>query len=372
MATEEKGTNRLWHLLARKMAGEITPEEDNELSGLLQADPYALYTQEIIGQPWKDGHGDKALSEEDVRAMWEKHRRRLPKQGLAELSAKPTRLPRRALVLRYTVAAAACLLLAVAGWKWMAQPAVHQQENFKQLITENGSRSQLSLPDGSKVWLNAGSRLEYPDHFNGKSREVTLVGEAFFDVVKDTLRPFVVHTRTFQVRVVGTSFNVRAYEEEEIAETSLINGSVEVSFGQDVNKNNRVVLKPNEKLTIPTPAAYPQKAGNADKEPAGAGVVLQVNKASVTNMEDADNTIAETAWVYNKLAFKNTSFDKIAESLEKWFGVTIEFKNQDKKSLRLRGTFEGEGLDEILQAFQSTDRSSFQYSRDDNGTIWIE
>lgn len=393
MAMEEKGTNRLWHLLARKMADEISPEEESELSGLLQTDPYALYTQEILNGRWKDSY--QPMSSEQIRTLLEKHRRRLltpvndirgeniPGKNTAagnmlaepvqaeNIPAERLRPSRRSVLIRYAVASAACLLLAVAGWKWLAQPPVPREVNLKQLVTENGSRSQLSLPDGSKVWLNAGSRLEYPDRFNGNSREVTLIGEAFFDVVKDSLRPFLVHTRTFHVRVLGTSFNVRAYEEEEIAETSLIQGSVQVLFGQGNDSRNIVVLKPNEKLMIPTR----QKQASTE-EPAGEArpakpEALRVSKAPVTNMEDAENTIAETAWVYNKLAFKNTSFDKIAESLEKWFGVTILFRNGDKRSLRLSGTFEGEGLDEILSAFQSTGKS-FHYGRDHDGTIWIE
>ncbi len=374
---EEKGTNRLWHLLARKMAEEITPEEDSELSGLLQADPYAAYTQEILSQPWRDGM--QPLGQEQIQALLDKHRQRLTQP--AELT-EPTVVhapagrirPRRSLIIRYSVAAAACLLLALAGWKWMTQPGELRQENLKQLITEKGSRSQLSLPDGSKVWLNAGSRLEYPDHFNGKNREVHLVGEAFFDVVQDSLRPFLVHTRTFHVKVVGTSFNIRAYEEEEIAETSLILGSVQVLFGKDADSKNMVVLKPNEKLVIPTRLAeayHGPAAASGSATRSASAEPLRVSKALVTNMEDAENTIAETAWVYNKLAFKNMSFDNIAESLEKWFGVNIVFRNDDKKALRLSGTFEGEGLDEILNAFQSTGKS-FRYGRDRDGTIWIE
>jgi ferric-dicitrate binding protein FerR (iron transport regulator) len=230
-----------------------------------------------------------------------------------------------------------------------------------------GSRSEVLLPDGTKVRLNAGSSLDYPKQFNGKTREVKLIGEAYFDVAKDSAKPFFVHTKAFTIKVTGTVFNVRAYSDEDSAVASLIHGSVEVQF--DKNKDNIIMLRPNEKLTVAMPAVRPDENKNAIPENHSKEEKIYVKRGAITTMNDS--TIAETAWVQNKLAFKNISFEKIAASLEKWFGADIRFKTEGKKLLNLTGTFEGESLEEVLRAFQLTG-THFRYSKDSEGVIWIE
>lgn len=377
MSIEEKENNRLWHLLSRKVTNEITAEEGKELADLLQQYPFASYIEELISQKWKDSY--KSYTDQDIELFLEKHKRRM--QDLSKVMPLEEEEPEWVVgkkhtistrILRYAAVAAACVLLTFAGWKWSGESSkVISEIALQQLVTPNGSRSRLMLPDGTKVWLNSGSKLDYPDRFDTGTRDVTLTGEAFFEVTKDVSRPFLVHTKTFDVRVVGTSFNVRAYADEDSAETSLINGVVEVQFKKNKDNKSAIVLKPNEKLTIPTPLEPEPGRIGAVVEKQRATDDLRARKVAVTSMEDPENTITETAWVNNKLAFKNTSFEKIVQSLEKWFGVRIEFKNEDKKTLRLRGTFEGESLDEILQAFQITGKP-FKYKKDDGGTIWIE
>ena len=106
----------------------------------------------------------------------------------------------------------------------------------------------MLLPDGSTVWLNAGSRLTYDSLYGTTLREVTLSGEAYFDVVKNPKKPFIIHTGKINIRVLGTVFNVKSYPEEQTIETSLIKGSIEVSFPSQPSK--KIILKPNQKLII--------------------------------------------------------------------------------------------------------------------------
>src|SRR4029078_631833 len=96
--------------------------------------------------------------------------------------------------------------------------------------TKRGSKSKVQLPDGTQVWLNADSRIAYNEKFQGNLREVTLEGEAYFDVVRDEKRPFVIHTAAIDIKVLGTAFNVRSYANEKNTETSLIRGSIEVTL----------------------------------------------------------------------------------------------------------------------------------------------
>lgn len=370
--------DRLWYLLARRMANEVTEAENEELAALLQQNPGALYAQEIMSQQWQDSY--KKFTSKDVDDAFDKHKLRLQKAlaenhlpndesgiiNTADINEKPQRKG-RLIFWRYTSIAAACILVAFVLLKWdYGKKNETRQEELQELTTQYGSKSQLILPDGTKVWINAGSKLNYPKQFAGKQREVMLDGEAFFDVIENKEQPFLVHTKAFKVKVLGTAFNIRAYSDEDSASASLIRGTVEVEL--NAGKNNKVLLHPNEKLVVPAAASLiepNETVSNAKAVPAQ----VEVKKTLVTT--DRTNTIAETAWVDNKLIFKNKSFDQIALVLEKWFAVEIQFKTENKKRLNLSGTFDGENLDEILRAFMETGKSTFSYKKDTTGTILI-
>lgn len=368
-------TERIWHLLARKTADEITEQEIKELDNLLQQYPHALYMQELLNQDWHDKY--KFFNPEETSLLLEKHKQRLeaviedaPSNGkllsLESITLKSSVKRRKS--LGYWVAAAGIVIIVSVGLRWWMKPIEEKAGvAMQRLETQAGSRSEILLPDGTKVRLNAGSSLDYPQQFNGKTRDVQLTGEAYFDVAKDKTKPFLVHTKAFTVKVVGTVFNIRAYADEDSAVASLIQGVVEVQF--DNSSDNAIVLKPNEKLTVAMPGVQP-----ADDAPASAKEILKEEKiygkrGMVTTMKDS--TIAETAWTENKLAFKNSSFEKIAGVLEKWYGVDIRFKSEHKKQINLTGTFEGESLEEVLQAFQFTG-TDFRFEKDSEGVIWIE
>jgi transmembrane sensor len=125
--------------------------------------------------------------------------------------------------------------------------------------TKKGSKSHIVLPDGTNVWLNADSKIIYPGNFQGETREVSLVGEAFFDVVKNVNKPFIIHTGTMDVKVLGTAFNVRSYPGEMTTEASLLRGLIEVTLNGTEKK--KILLKPNEKLTVLNSDESYQKTG---------------------------------------------------------------------------------------------------------------
>lgn len=378
MDGNKRENNRLWILLARKAAKEITMAEEEELNKLFQEQPFALYVQDIVNQQWHDKY--KHFSEKDICLALEKHKQKLQPTEITALNEADTytatdeflysnkKSPVRR-ILRYAAVAAACVVAALTIWKWTSKKEIKEPALvLQQLATQNGSRSQLVLSDGTKVWLNAGSKLDYPKQFLGKERSVTLEGEAYFDVTHIEGQPFLVHTKTFTVKVLGTAFNVRAYSDEDSAATSLIRGKIAVQLNADTGKT--IMLQPREKLIIPTPPVAEEQTGeDVQEHNLQRPKMLTVNKASIST--DRQNTVLETAWTENKLAFKNTSFEKIASSLEKWFGVEIHFKNDSKKKLNLTGTFEGESLEEILHAFRETG-NAFKYSKDSSGVIWIE
>lgn len=352
--------DQIWNLLAKKVANELLPEEEKELARLLQQHPDASYTKEILTQDWKDKQ--KPFSAGDAEIALEKHRRRL--ESAVEVEEIPVHPGRRGNIRRITVrivgVAAALLMAFFMGRKWWSPPKM--DETRQQLVTHKGSRSQVKLPDGTTVWLNAGSKLDYPKQFTGKQREVTLEGEAFFTVTKDAKRPFMVRTKSFSIRVLGTEFNVRAYPQEDSAVTSLVTGVVEVVL--DEKKNQVVRLKPNEKLSIPTIQLMEE-----DSVEQAAPVVIKLIKSPLTIVRDS--VVTETAWKENKLAFKRMPLEKVAIMLEQWFGVEIRFKNENKRQEYLTGVFQDESLEEVLKALELTG-GSFHFKTDKEGIIWIE
>jgi transmembrane sensor len=357
---------RISQLLARKLAGEITGDEQEELHALLQQHSYASYVKEVLEHNWKDQYD--YYKPEKVELLYQKHLGRLA-TALQEEAVEAEPLveegPKRSLRMMGWYIAAACIIAFFIGlWNWWPS---EKTENTviayqKQITTEKGNRSQVVLPDGSKVWLNAGSTLDYPQQFSGKTRDVQLHGEAYFEVRENKEQPFLVHTNTFTIKVLGTGFNVRAYTNEDSAVAALVHGSIEVLIKGEKDKS--ILLQPNEKITLPTnTVANPSTAGKT---------VIPPLKALPEKMVVVEDTVQlETAWVNNKLAFKKTPLVTIAAMLENWFGTSIRFKNKDKENIRLSGVFEGESLDEILDYLQEAYRK-FNYTKDKEGVIWIE
>jgi transmembrane sensor len=349
---------KLYALLAREMAGILTTTEAEELQQLLQQYPDASYIREVFSQNWTPA--GKQYSSQQVQQLLEKHQQRMQQTGDSEPYTEAP-APRRSHLAWYSGIAAGLLLLLALGGYWRYGRQQKAPVVLSQLVTDKRMRSQILLPDGSRVWLNAGSKLDYPEQFAaGQPREVTLAGEAFFVVQPDAERPFRVHTKTFQIRVLGTSFNVRAYPLEDSAVASLVQGSVEVVLN-DASKQV-VSLKPNEKLTVP---AHP--AAGETENIATVHTPPVIYKSKLTTLQDS--IITETAWVQNKLAFKHLQLDKVVVMLEQWYGVEINFSNNRKKQLYFTGVFESESLEEVLNALETT--LSFSWHKDADGKIWI-
>jgi len=180
------------------------------------------------------------------------------------------------------------------------------------------TRAQFSLPDGTTGWLNSNSSVKYNGNFN-THRQVTLNGEAFFDVFKDKKRPFVVNTKEVNVTVLGTRFNIASYENENNVEVVLEEGKLvfnnkEMKSSCTMNPNDLVVYNKTQKYF--------------------STEVVQPNKY--------------LSWTEGKLVFRNDPLDVIARRLERWYNIDVEVNGGVDKDLRLRATFIDESLEEVL------------------------
>lgn len=187
-----------------------------------------------------------------------------------------------------------------------------------------GARIKFVLPDGTTGFLNSGSTLEYPTIFK-EERNVSLKGEAFFDVVHDTDHPFVVETPNLSTKVLGTQFNVIAYENENTEEVILKEGSVEIftNSGQKLE-----TLEPDQNLLLDT----------------------QTREYAKDNVE----AMQYVSWIEGKLVFRNEEMQQVANRLGRWYNVEIEIRDQELLKFAFRGTFIDEPLEEVLKLLAIT------------------
>jgi ferric-dicitrate binding protein FerR (iron transport regulator) len=298
-------------------------------------------------------HSSTEPDTEDAQHAFDKHIERMQQMGIRfshepDLTLNKKRKKNQRNILLSGTAATLVFAGLFLSLKILNGSSNSQKTTFNndsEVSTRNGSKTNLSLPDGTTVWLNAGSKLSYNKNYGNNLREVSLTGEAFFDVVKNAEKPFIIHTGKIDIRVLGTAFNVKSYPGEKTIETSLIRGSIEVTFKD--RPAEKVILKPNEKLTVANeeiPVALKKQSIRQNKEPIVA--------VSHLNYVKSDNSIAETAWIQNKLIFQDKSFKDLATEMERWYGVSIRFDNSQRDTLRFTGSFENETIQQSLDALK--------------------
>lgn len=348
----------IWLLIARKLSGEATAEELQELENLLRSNPDAGYSKEVLHDLWQNQpYPDRQYAESRYKELVQQ----LKNMGIDEgkftqddhYINSSEELPAKSSKKKWLIAfiSTAVALMLAAGYMFIPDGSAKETEGTiakNQINTKNGSKTSLVLPDGTKVWLNSGSQLDYDKTYGNKLREVSLTGEAYFDVVKNADKPFVIHTSKMDVKVLGTAFNVKCYPGEKTIETSLLRGSVEVMLK---DRQEKIMLKPNEKLIINNEERAGETTGATQ---AGAKQAIKSNKpiisvSHLTLLPD-DNTVVETAWVQNKLIFSGESFEEVALKMERWYNVKIEFKDASLKEEKLTGNFEKETVGDALKA----------------------
>ena len=211
---------------------------------------------------------------------------------------------------------------------------------YNTLKVPYGRRFDVTLSDGTQVFLNSGTSLRYPVQFlEGFDRTVFLTGEAYFNVTKDKKHPFMVYADELNIKVLGTSFNVSHYPEDSNINTVLVEGSVEINTRvKDRKHEEGIVLEPGFK-------AEWQKAGN--------DITIQ-----------SVDTEIYTAWIQGKLIFRNTSFLKIRHALERKYNVSIQNLNKDLDKQLFDATFDIETIEDVLEAFNKS--YAFKYEIENN------
>lgn len=365
----DQNTEQIWALMARKLSGEATELELTELEQRLAENPRENYSLEIMQDIWKNkGIPDLQYSENKYKELVLRMQRlgiddKFQSEAHSLLNNEVAPRSKKKLA-SYFFGILGAIIIIFSGlffyYRYDNQIKAVEMPANNEISTRYGSKSNMLLPDGTKVYLNSGSKLTYSKNYGTEIREVNLTGEAYFDVVKNPTKPFIIHSSNITIRVLGTEFNVRCYPDEKNTETSLVRGSLEVTVNEGQQK---IILKPNEKVTVSNNNMIMKESENTGKDKTVTAIRNTVELSHLSIL-DLDSSIIETSWVNNRLVFRSETFEQVADKMERWFGVSIEFSNEKLKSLRFTGVFEKETIDQALKALQLTTFFSYKIGKD--------
>ncbi|MDP4289448.1 MAG: FecR domain-containing protein [Bacteroidota bacterium] len=311
-------------LITKYLTDSATDEEIAELESLIKASPanwnYFMGMKNI----WHSL--DKSINPATIS----------PKNALDNVMKQISNEYTIIRLWRFFKTAAAILLipLVLGGLFWMKFTLDKTSTAYKEVFTANATRLAFNLDDGTKVWLNAGSSLKYPEKFTSQQRSVYLKGEAYFEVKSDKSKPFIVNTQSISVKATGTKFNVRAFLDQQLSEVSLLSG--QVSVFKSGSKENTIIslLKPNQHLDY--------------------------NTNSHQGVLEEGDLYKYISWRDGKIIFRNDPLSAVLERIGEFHNV--HFQCTDKKILEYRYhiTFQNESLDEILDILKASSPIDFK------------
>nr|WP_320020444.1 FecR domain-containing protein [uncultured Draconibacterium sp.] len=307
---KEHSEDRFWELATLKIHKEANADELSELSSYLTNKKYAKKYSEIAYLN-EDIKATQQLSHVSQQSSWTYIK--------ANLQNRTMQLFRK--VSGYAAVFVVALLLGgLAVLLWGERT---NQEQFAEVKVPLGQMSEITLYDGTHVWLNSGTTLKYSKSFGRESRNVTLDGEAYFDVEKSDV-PFRVYLKRSFVEVLGTQFNVISYQNYSNSEITLVEGSVNVN---NLNGNNIAHLKPSQQLTIDD-------------------VSLKAKLKTV----DTDFYVS---WTEGKIVFHDEKLSEICKRLERWYNVDITLEGKEVEELIFSGTIlKNKPFSQIITAFE--------------------
>ena len=303
-------------LLMKYIKGETTPEEREKVVRWLDEDPEHIHQYRSLRKLY-----DISLWSPIEESQPEKKQTRTLKPVWIEF-----------------LKVAAIILITFLGTKaffdWKEDPVKMQT-----VIVPAGQRAELLLADGTKVWLNSRSKLKFPDRFQKDARDVELDGEGYFEVIHLEDAPFTVHTSRYDVKVLGTEFNVKAYNGKNQFETSLLKGSVEVS---NTNKSQVVRLRPDERVI-------------SDGSQLIRSVILDKNYFR---------------WKEGLLCLDDESIGSLIEKLELYYDVNIVVQKPSLMKYHYSGKFRiSDGVEHVLKVLQL--KHKFTYTKDEEQNLII-
>ncbi|MDR1879960.1 MAG: FecR domain-containing protein [Tannerellaceae bacterium] len=326
MSKSKENTRRM---VARYIYNVYSEADAHALfDGVKEDDDVRRAVEEMMDKVWSDAletpdsGDDRSLSQAEMQ-QW-------LKPAAAPVKRKTLRLPS---LLRY--AAVFLLLLAGAGLYLLYSPSgeAEQELPYTETRVEKGRQEQKILADGTRVVLNAGTSLAYPERFDRESRTIRLDGEAFFDVARDKHKPFIVETRYAVIRVIGTAFNVKAHEEDEFISVTVEKGKVQVETGEAMMQ-----VSPGEQFWL-------------DK------TTLEIHKKR-------ENTASVKSWISGGLYFNKTPIQSVVNELSRRYDCAITFQKGKAHNEYISGEHDNKTLEAVLNSIYYTTGINYRKEAD--------
>lgn len=305
-------------LLKKYLLGNCSEKESNQVVAWIEDESYTFSGERIVKEVWDEYEAGKITDGQMIRYN------RILDRIHHQINLSNTKIPIQGRLLRITSVAAEILLLPVLIiflYSIFSNKGQHTKDiSDLEISAPAGSKIHFALSDGTKVWLNHGSKLKFPNQFKDKNRKVFLTGEAYFEVAHLKEVPFIVGTNEIEIKATGTAFDVSAYPEDNTVETTLVNGQIIVYRSNSTSELK--VLSPDESLKF-------NKRGNYSIE--------------------KGNIVKNTSWKDGLLVFRNDPLEEVAKKLARWYNVDVEIANKKVKEFTFTATFTDENLLQVLE-----------------------
>lgn len=301
-----------WEAISARLKSEAGTDDNRQIQEWLDLSPENPVTLTEIINIWSITKEQPEYYQPDLTYNWNKLIQKINYQSRRKNSL--------ILFTKIVSAAAVLILVFISGITLSDRFVSHPKTiTYSKIISPKGNKTQIILPDSSKVWLNSGAELWYPSDYSASNREVWMKGECYFQIEKDAAHPFKVHGSKLQLQVFGTSFNLKQDETNDRTDVTLVSGKVKVLTLQDETISDMV---PGQQL---------------------------VYRKGVAEVKHAENLEALTSWVNNILIFKNQPFNEVASYLNGWYGVNIKFDQNLYDHHKYTFKVKTESLHEVLE-----------------------
>lgn len=313
------------NIVEKYIRGSISEEEYNELQQQIQNDSDSS-VGDMLNECWQKDLNIHVMP----RAAKERTRR--------QINEKIKKDMRRVWFKRASTIAASILIpILIISTVYFYKEMDHYKQIPNIVSVNKGQRAGITLPDGTIVHLNSESKLTYTSDFNGKLREVVLEGEAFFEVTPNKEKPFIVKTSVFDVEVLGTSFNVSVYNDENIVETALMEGKVKLTMQGCPSKP--VYLTPSQKF-----------------------IYSRSDRQGTISIMEGDT---ELAWKQGILAFSAEPLEEVFRKIERWYGVTMHYDKESLVNDNFTGQFKMISIQEMMNILRMHYNLKFKIENND-------
>jgi ferric-dicitrate binding protein FerR (iron transport regulator) len=259
------------------------------------------------------------------------------------------------------------LIAGAAGGGYLLKPVKKSSSAFTTVYSPAGQRTEITLPDNSKVLLNSKTTLKYSAGFNSSDRKVFLDGEGYFDVKKGDL-PFEVKTEAINIRVLGTAFNVKCYSDETVVEATLVRGSMIVEkLDTESEVVEEIKLTPNQKVVFNKGQVSSELATEGAIAPVkaetGNHTEVRISKEKTLNVIDAYDTQKSTGWINGLLIVEGETLQDLSKKIERRYDVSIVFMSDRLRSFKYTGTLKEYSLEQVLKALEATSPISYKVDK---------